>query len=457
MLSHLLTALIWLLPAVAGGWLDGWRGALLGAVAAAAGAWSLHAWRGRQVLRWLRHGPAETPTPALRGLWGDVLYHAQRALRARQHEADARAQQLQAFMAALQASPNGLVLLDAEGRIEWCNNTAAAHFGFDAQRDRLQHIGNLVRDPAFAAYYAAQAHGASPAPGRPNDGLVLTGHATHAATPLQLAVQLHPYGEGRRLLLSRDVTALAQAEAMRRDFVANVSHEIRTPLTVLAGFIETMQTLPLDDAERQSYLGLMEAQSRRMQALVADLLTLSRLEGSPLPSGSEPVDPGELLHACETEARSLSAMLCAQAPAPHALHVAAAPGFMLTGAAAELRSAMSNLVINAVRYTPAGGRIDVAWQRLPDGSAEFAVTDTGPGIAPEHLPRLSERFYRVDRSRARESGGTGLGLAIAKHVAQRHGGELRIRSELGRGSRFALVLPPCRVHEAAAFSRSRQA
>lgn len=440
MFAPLLTALAWsLLPAIAGGWLDGWRGALLGALAGTVLAQTLAAWRGRRLLRWL-HAPDEAPPPALRGLWGEVLYRAQRLLRARQQQAEASARQLQSFLAALQASPNGLVLLDAEGRIDWCNDTAAAHFGFDARRDRLQHIGNLVRDPAFAAYYAQ--------PRGDGADLVLAGRGAGTAAPLRLSVQLHPYGEeGRRLLLSRDVTALAQAEAMRRDFVANVSHEIRTPLTVLAGFIETMQTLPLDEAERHRQLALMAAQAQRMQALVHDLLTLSRLEGSPLPGVAERVNLGALLRACEDEARGLSAMLCAGAR-PHALHVAPAPAFALAGAEAELRSAMSNLITNAVRYTPPGGRIDVAWRQLPDGSAEFAVTDTGPGIAPEHLPRLSERFYRVDRSRARESGGTGLGLAITKHVAQRHGGELRISSQLGQGSRFALVLPASRVHAA---------
>ena len=246
-------------------------------------------------------------------------------------------------------------------------------------------------------------------------------------------------------MLSRDITALARADAMRRDFVANVSHEIRTPLTVLAGFVETMQSLPLTEPERAKYLELMAAQSARMQTLVNDLLLLSRLEGSPLPGVNEVVDLGALMAQCENEARGLSDLLHPDDARPHKLHFDAPPPFQLTGAASELRSAVSNLINNAVRYTPAGGTIDVHWERLPDGGARLSVTDTGPGIAPEHVPRLGERFYRVDRSRSRESGGTGLGLAITKHVAQRHGGELQVSSQLGKGSTFALVFPPPRV------------
>jgi two-component system phosphate regulon sensor histidine kinase PhoR len=261
-------------------------------------------------------------------------------------------------------------------------------------------------------------------------------------------VQLHPYGNGHQLMLSRDITALAQADAMRRDFVANVSHEIRTPLTVLAGFVETLQSLPLSEEERAKYLDMMATQSDRMQTLVNDLLTLSRLEGSPLPGAGEAIDLRALMTQCEAEARGLSNLMHPADERPQTLRFGAARMFDLTGSANELRSAVSNLINNAVRYTPGGGLIEVQWQRLPDGGARLVVTDSGPGIAPQHLPRLGERFYRVDRSRSRESGGTGLGLAITKHVAQRHGGELQIRSELGHGSTFALEFPPQRVRAA---------
>ena len=377
--------------------------------------------------------------PALRGAWGEAAYRTARALRAEQQQAQLSSQRLNDFLAAIQASPNGVLLLDPNGRIEWCNDIAADHFGIDPQRDLLQHVGNLVREPAFSAYYASKNH---------EREVKLIGRHNTPAHPVKLSVQLHPYGNGHQLMLSRDITALAQADAMRRDFVANVSHEIRTPLTVLAGFVETLQSLPLSEEERAKYLDMMATQSDRMQTLVNDLLTLSRLEGSPLPGAGEAIDLRALMTQCEAEARGLSNLMHPADERPQTLRFGAAPMFDLTGSANELRSAVSNLINNAVRYTPGGGLIEVQWQRLPDGGARLVVTDSGPGIAPQHLPRLGERFYRVDRSRSRESGGTGLGLAITKHVAQRHGGELQIRSELGHGSTFALEFPPQRVRAA---------
>jgi two-component system phosphate regulon sensor histidine kinase PhoR len=340
---------------------------------------------------------------------------------------------LEEFLVALENSPNGVVLLDENGRIEWCNHTAALHFGFDAERDRLQYIGNLIRDPDFAAYMASWNYSRDVVLTIPRSG----------STPLKLSVQAHPYAGSRRLVLSRDVTAMEQAEAMRRDFVANVSHEIRTPLTVLAGFVETMRTLSLDEAERRRYLELMGQQAQRMQTLVNDLLTLSKLEGSPLPGMGEWLPVATLIAQCEQEARSLSAVLAPNRP--HELVFDAAPAVEVSGSVGELQSAMSNLLSNAVRYTPGGGRIEVRWRTLADGRGEFSVKDSGPGIAAEHISRLTERFYRVDRSRSRETGGTGLGLAIVKHVLQRHGAELKIESAPGAGSTFAIVFPPSRL------------
>jgi two-component system phosphate regulon sensor histidine kinase PhoR len=212
--------------------------------------------------------------------------------------------------------------------------------------------------------------------------------------------------------------------------------------------VETLQNIPLDEAERARYLEMMARQAQRMQALVNDLLTLSRLEGSPPPGTADWMSVPSLLAQCEQEARSLSSILTAGAP--QQVVARPAPPLELSGSAGELQSAMSNLVSNAVRYTPPGGRIELAWDALPGGGAEFSVRDSGPGIPPEHIARLTERFYRVDSSRSRETGGTGLGLAIVKHVAQRHGAELRIDSTPGRGSRFALLFPPGRVRAAAA-------
>ncbi|MBK6869592.1 MAG: phosphate regulon sensor histidine kinase PhoR [Burkholderiales bacterium] len=434
-LRILVFALVQALAGLLGWFWLGWPGALLGTVIGASATLALDSWRGLRLLRWLREPGLSSP-PVLRGLWGEAGYRVMRLLRAERRRADDSAQRLEDFLSAIQASPNGVILLDPEGRIEWCNDIAGQHFGIDPRRDLLQHIGNLVREPAFTAYYAG---------GNFEREVKLIGRADAPGHPVKLSVQLYPYGDDHKLLLSRDVTALAQADAMRRDFVANVSHEIRTPLTVLAGFVETMQTLPLSEAERASYLSLMAAQSERMQTLVNDLLMLSRLEGSPLPSASDTIDLPALMAQCEVEARGLSNLLHPADERPQRLVFGPPPRFTLAGAGSELRSAFSNIINNAVRYTPGGGTIEVACERLPDGRARLSVSDSGPGISPEHLPRLGERFYRVDRSRSRESGGTGLGLAITKHVLQRHGGELQVSSQPGKGSCFALLLPAHRV------------
>ena len=251
-------------------------------------------------------------------------------------------------------------------------------------------------------------------------------------------------------MLTRDVTAVELAEAMRKDFVANVSHEIRTPLTVLSGFVETLQTLPIQEPERNVYLGLMSQQALRMQSLVSDLLTLSRLEGSPAPGLGEWLDCQDLLSQALQEAKGLSQAI---SHPPHDIRSIDGPSFLVAGARSELLSALSNLLSNAVRYTPEGGLISAGW-RLKDGGAEFFVEDSGPGIEAEHLPRLTERFYRVDRSRSRETGGTGLGLAIVKHVVQRHGGQLDIASTLGKGSCFSFLLPASRVRSEEAITKA---
>ena len=399
--------------ALAGAWIDGALGAALGAVV---GGWcwlGFESTRAVRVLRWLKAGGLRG-APTVGGWWGEAATRARRALAAREDRAEDAERRLDGFIDAIRSSPNGVVLLDAQGRIEWFNQTAVAHLGLDPARDLQQHIVNLLRDPGFTTFYHA---------GRYDADVVVVAPGSTSGRPLKLALHLHPYGEGRLLLLSRDVTAVEQAEIMRRDFVANVSHEIRTPLTVLAGFVETLQSLDLPKEERNRYLHMMGQQAQRMQTLVNDLLTLSRLEGSPLPTGAEWTPVATFLTQCEHEARALA----------------------LAGAATELQSAFSNLVSNAVRYTPGGGTVTIDATEVEDRRFQFRVQDTGPGIAAEHLPRITERFYRVDRSRSRESGGTGLGLAIVKHVVQRHGGELRVESAPGAGSTFAIVLPAARV------------
>ncbi|MGP1681741.1 MAG: phosphate regulon sensor histidine kinase PhoR [Giesbergeria sp.] len=395
--------------------------------------------RAERVLRWLRNAPPG-PMPARAGVLGEVVERVQRLLRAREQTLQESEQHLRGMLDALQASPNGVLLLDGKGCIAWCNHNAAQHLSIDAQRDAGQFIGNLLRDPDFAAWLAG---------GDWSRELVITTRANSDGHAARLSIQLCAYGEGQKLMLTRDVTALEQAEAMRRDFVANVSHEIRTPLTVLAGFVETLQTLNLDAQEESRYLALMAQQAQRMQRVVEGLLSLSRLEASPPPGSGQWVSVAMLLDRCEQEARALAETL---APG-QALHF---PKFAhaedageIAGVSAELHSALSNLVGNAVRYTPASGSVDVLWTWQADGSAIFSVRDTGPGIEAEHLPRITERFYRVDRSRSRDTGGTGLGLAIAKHVAQRHGAQIGIESVVGKGSIFSIAFPASRLRWAA--------
>ncbi|MDM0013538.1 phosphate regulon sensor histidine kinase PhoR [Variovorax sp. J22P168] len=424
--------------AVLAAWHHAWLGAWLGAL-----LWLLlDAWRAQRLLDVLRHDAAGLPSRGP-GVWGELSERIRKLLRERDLKIRQAEDRLQEFLAAIQASPNGVVLLDEQGRIEWCNQTAASQFGIDAERDLLQHMANLVRDPAFVAYLASWNYSRDvliDAPAKAQQ---------HRGQAARLSVQVHPYAGNRRMLLTRDITSLEQAEAMRRDFVANVSHEIRTPLTVLAGFVETLQNLPLEADERARYLGLMAQQSHRMETLVNDLLTLSRLEGSAAPPDRRWTPMRALLAQCEDEGRGLSQRLTSQG---HRLSFAIDAASEIAGAPTELQSAMSNLVSNAIRYTPGGGEVAVSWRLLPDGRGEYAVRDSGPGIAAEHLPRLTERFYRVDRSRSRETGGTGLGLAIVKHVAQRHGAELRIESTPGLGSRFALVFPAARLRPASTLS-----
>jgi len=252
-----------------------------------------------------------------------------------------------------------------------------------------------------------------------------------------LSVQVFPYGENRKLMLSQDITELERTDSMRRDFVANVSHELKTPLTVLAGFLETMRELPLNDAERARYLELMEQQAARMQHIVRDLLVLATLEGDGKLPSEQMVDMRAVLrHLCD-DAETLSG-------GRHRITHDLDEGLTVTGVETEILSALGNLVTNAVRYTPDGGTIHVRWH-THGAQATFSVTDSGLGIPAADIPRLTERFYRVDRSRSRDTGGTGLGLAIVKHVLQRHDAQLEVKSEEGRGSTFTARFPAYRT------------
>jgi len=383
------------------------------------------AWRGRRLMRWLR-GAQDQPAPRDGGLWGELGYRIERSLRLRERLTTQEQARLQQFLSAIEASPNGVMMLDASEQITWCNSQAADHFGVDPERDRMQRVTNLVRSPAFVAHMQSGPYDKSVVFASPGGRITLS-------------VLVRPYGEGMKLVLSQDITERERTDAMRRDFVANVSHEIRTPLTVLAGFVETLASVPLTATEQPRVLALMRQQTDRIQALVDDLLILAQLEGSPLPAADGWIGIDPMLARLLSDAQLLSA-------GRHRIEIAAPSGCQIAAVESELLSAMGNLVGNAIRYTPDGGVIWIDWRlRDSDGRAEFEVRDNGIGIAREHLPRLAERFYRVDGSRSRDTGGTGLGLAIAKHVVQRHGGELVIHSEPGQGSSFKLVFPAARA------------
>jgi two-component system phosphate regulon sensor histidine kinase PhoR len=383
----------------------------------------LHAMR---LARWLRD-PSQNPFPRGTGWWDDVfarLYHHERH---RDRQVATLTHTLAGFRSAAQAMPDGVVALDADLRIDWLNGIAEQHLHLDLKADRGQSIINLMRHPEFIRYAESEDW---------HEPLILRGARGDDRV---LHMQLLRYGGQQKLLLTRDITQVDRLETMRRDFVANVSHELRTPLTVLAGFVETLRDMPeeaLSAAQRARYLDLMQDQSARMQALIADLLTLSSLESSPV---DEPrrVAVAPLIQRLREQIEALSA-------GRHRFTWAVDAHWDLLGTEAELSSAFSNLLTNAVRYTPEGGHIDVSWQRVGDGCC-FMVKDNGIGIAPQHIPRLTERFYRIDRSRSRETGGTGLGLAIVKHVLLRHEARLQVQSEPGRGTTFEFVFPETRV------------
>jgi len=368
--------------------------------------------------------PRADRVPEGTGPWEEVLsalYRYERGAEARREElADALAR----FRHAAQAMPDGVVILDDKNSIEWCSNNAAALLDLDPREDVGRPIANLVREPAFIDYLAAH----DPEQSRP------------ARVPMErgvvLSIQLIRYGDSQTLLLARDVTQSERVEAMRRDFVANVSHELRTPLTVLVGFLETVRELKLDPQRVRDYIGMMREQSSRMHRIIEDLLALSMLESAPPPEADR-VRVAPLIERLRGDAEALSA-------GRHHISVDGTPSVDLLGSESELISAFGNLISNAIRYTPQGGKVNLVWRDGADG-ASFAVEDTGVGIAPEHVPRLTERFYRVDRSRSRETGGTGLGLAIVKHAIARHQAILDISSEPGVGSRFTVRFPAQRT------------
>ena len=382
-------------------------------------------WRQLSVLdSWLQAEVSRLPISS--GKWGDVFARLTRLTRDQIQKHRQISSALELLRRATSAMPEGVVIMDETDRIEWCNPVSEKHLGIDATVDTGQHITHLMRQTQFAEYLAAQNY----------DEPLIIKQSRHQM--LTLSLQLVPYGDKQKLLLSRDVTRIERIQTMRRDFVANVSHELRTPLTVIGGFLETLSDeRDSDPTTRKWALTLMTDQTRRMQSLVDDLLTLSRLEDTENMAREGNVDVPEMLRKLYDEAQSLSA-------GRHRISLKLDTGKRLLGNTDELRSAFGNLISNAIRYTPDGGDILLKWV-VCDGEGVFSVQDSGMGIEPEHIPRLTERFYRVDHGRSRETGGTGLGLAIVKHVLTCHQARLEIISEPGKGSLFSARFLPVRL------------
>ncbi len=352
------------------------------------------------------------------GSWTEIFAKLYRLRREDQKNRAELAEWLSRFRQAMSQLPDGVVIMDDVLFLEWCNPVAEQHFGLSLEKDKGMRVTNLIRSPDFIDYIIL---------GRYEEPLTL------AVGERKLVVRLIPFENRRQILVSHDITDFERLDHMRRDFIANASHELRTPLTVINGFLEIAVSQPdLDADTRERHLKLMVEQGQRMQHLVEDMLVLTRLESPDYPMREEVVDMQRLLEQVEAEGMALSA-------GRHAIRIAF-DGPDLTGSTEELRSAIGNLVSNAVRYTPEGGTITIEWA---DGDAgpRCTVSDTGIGISPEHISRLTERFYRVDKGRSRETKGTGLGLAIVRHVLVRHGAQLQIESEAGRGSRFTIQFP----------------
>ncbi|WKU19309.1 phosphate regulon sensor histidine kinase PhoR [Advenella alkanexedens] len=369
---------------------------------------------------------AENPPPPDLGKYDDIVTPIYKLLRFRGNELTSLRHLSHSVLSAAQALPAAAITLDRHFHIEWCNGLAEKMLGLSYAQDKGYNIFNLVRLPEFFEY--AQ------------NGDWSKSFVTHMESDGQfrcLKFDLNQYSEEGILMLCQDITQLEKLRTTQQDFVANVSHEIRTPLTVLIGFLETLQDLPpeaVSPEQRKHYETLMHEQAQRMLAIVADLLTLSTLESTQA-SGGQKLVLAQLIESAGQLAHSLS-------KGKHKFIFEIDEKLAIHGQQTEISSAISNLMTNAVRYTPSDGTITVSWRKDDKGNAVFSVHDTGLGIAKQDIPRITERFYRVDKSRSRASGGTGLGLAITKHVVIRHNAKLVINSEINKGSTFSIVFPP---------------
>ncbi len=375
---------------------------------------------------WVRHRSFADP-PEFGGVWGEVVTQVVRLHRRKRYHKQRFVKLVRQIQRSTAALPDGVVILNAQREIAWFNRTAAQLLNLRGAADYGLRIDNLLRQPAFARYLDA---------GDYQNAVVLQ---PDAGLDSFLSLQLVPYGEGQHLLLVRDVSRQMRLENMRKDFVANASHELRSPLSVIAGYLETLYHDPALDEELQAPVGEMRRQAARMTSIIQDLLALSKLEETDEIVGGDYIDVPALLAVLRKD-------VLARPVHPRDVRIKIESSATLRGDEPEIHSAFSNLVDNAAKYTPPEGSIDMRWW-VDDEGAHFSVTDTGIGIPPEHIPRLTERFYRVDAGRSRSTGGSGLGLAIVKHVLQRHGATLDIDSTLGAGSTFTVHFPVQRVSD----------
>jgi len=416
---------------VVAGWLAGslWLG-----VAGALGlylAWNL--WQLRSLQFWLEHRSVADP-PDAPGVWGDVVAQVVRLHRRKRFHKERLTRLFRELRRSTAAMPDGVVMLDPLGEIVWFNRKAGEMLDLSRRADLGLRIDNLVRNPDFVKYL----HG-----GHYSLPVIVR---IDTPTERHLAFQLISYGEDQRLLLLRDVTREVRLEQMRKDFVANASHELRSPLTVVAGYLETLGS-DVGLGELAAPLAEMRRQTDRMTRIIEDLLELSRFEANDAPIKGYPVDVSAM-------ASLLRKDVLARPQHPRVIDVSIESDAMLIGEEAMIHSAFANLVDNAAKYTPADGSMGIRWWTDATG-AHFSVRDTGPGISSEHMPRLTERFYRVDPGRSRETGGSGLGLAIVKHALHRHGAHLEIDSIEGRGSTFTCHFPLERVMESRAVASAQ--
>ena len=433
-LSLFVLAVVMLLGFAAGG-----ATGLFASMAAWLGVWlAMQLYYVLKLARWLE-SPKINTIPHVGGMWSTIFDTLLRQAKSRKKRKQKLGAALQRFNRAAEAIPNGILILDKSGRIGWMNHLAVLHLNLNPATDWNGILRNIVRKPEFLDFLNQPLENTAE--------IKITLPKNGGISERALLITRAPFQTDELLLITRDISQAEQLNATRTAFVANVSHELRTPLTVINGFLETMADMPdLPREQAQQFIGLMQKEGARMQTLLADLLTLSRLE-SGVPAEQTPIDLSSLAESLSGDGDTLSA-------GKHEIHTDIAPDIWISGIYADLYNGLSNLVFNAVRYTPAGGIIRISLQALPSEQpfslpdVRFAVQDNGPGIAPEHIPHLTERFYRVDKGRSRQSGGTGLGLAIVKHALAEHNSLLHINSTIGEGSEFSAVfkqiVPPAR-------------